>query len=91
MGTHWVIVAEWCVDYQGGLEVVGVYHDPVMAKEEFRKRVDSDDRTQAEENNYEILEDTDTVFDSGKEGYYSNDHIAVYLKEVSETGGKKDD
>lgn len=23
---HWVIVAEWCVDYEGGYSVVGVYH-----------------------------------------------------------------
>lgn len=84
MNRHWVVIAEWCVDYQGGLTVVGVYHTPEDAHDAFMNRVESDDRILAEEYKYDIFEDTNTVFDSGKKGYYSQDHICVRIEEVTE-------
>ena len=84
MEKHWVVIAEWCVDYQGGFSVVGVFHSFEKAHDAFVARVESDDRKQAEENGYDILEDNDICFDSGKTGYYSQDHICVCIKEVSE-------
>lgn len=79
---HYVIYAEWCVDYNGGSCVVGVYHSKEKAVAAFRKRVDSDDRLLAEEYGYEIYEDSDTCFDSGEDGEYVKDHISVFLEEV---------
>lgn len=80
--THWVIVAEWCVDYEGGHSVVGVYHSEDAAREALQNRVNTDDRLLAEEYGYKIYEDTPLRFDSGKDGEYSTDHITVSVIKV---------
>lgn len=80
--THWVIVAEWCVDYEGGHSVVGVYHSEDAAREALQNRVNTDDRLLAEEYGYKIYEDTPLCFDSGKDGEYLTDHITVSVIKV---------
>ena len=80
--THYVIFAEWCVDYEGGSCIVGVYHSEEKAKEAFRHRVDTDDKILANDYGYEIYEDSDTCFDSGENGEYVKDHITVQLIQV---------
>ena len=47
--THWVVVAEWCVDFENGLCIIGVYHSEEAAKKAFKHRVDTDDRIIAEQ------------------------------------------
>lgn len=84
MSKHWVVLAEWCVDYEAGHHIVGVFHSKKEAIDCLRHRVNIDDRLLAEEYGYEIYEDTDTNFDSGKEGYYIHDHIAVSVIEVKD-------
>ena len=79
---HYVIYAEWCVDYEGGSCIVGVYHSEKKAKEAFRHRVDTDDKILANDYGYEIYEDSDTCFDSGENGEYVKDHITVQLIQV---------
>lgn len=80
--VHYVIYAEWCVDYEGGSCIVGVYHSEEKAKEAFRHRVDTDDKILANDYGYEIYEDSDTCFDSGENGEYVKDHITVQLIQV---------
>lgn len=84
MGKHWVVVAEWCVDYEGGHCIVGVFHSEAEALAAFDKRVSTDDRLLANEYGYEIYEDSDRMFDSGKDGYYCHDHITVEVVEVTD-------
>ncbi len=80
---HYVVYAEWCVDYEGGHEIIGVYHSKEEAVEVFKNRVNSDDRLLAEEYGYTIYEDSDICFDSGEDGEYVKDHIYVGIEEVS--------
>lgn len=75
--THWVVVAEWCVDYECGYSIVGVYHSEKAACEALQNRVNADDRLLAEEYGYEIYEDSPLCFDSGRDGWYGVDHITV--------------
>lgn len=82
MRKHYVIISEWCVDYEGGCQVVGVFHSEAEALAAFAERVRIDDRLLANEYGYEIYEDSDREFDSGKEGYYCHDHITVKIVEV---------
>ena len=79
VNKHWVIVAEWCLDYQGDFSVVGVYHTFKEAQKAFKKRVDTDDRIFANQSGYKIFEDSPTTFDSGMDGYYCEDHISVKI------------
>lgn len=79
---HWVIVAEWCVDYEGGHSIIGVYHSEDAACRAMQDRVNIDDRLLAEEYGYKIYEDSPLCFDSGKEGDYAIDHITVSVIKV---------
>lgn len=82
MNRHWVVLAEWCVDYEAGHRIVGLFHSEKEAVDCFKYRVDTDDRLLAKEYGYEIYEDSNKRFDSGKEGYYIHDHITVEIIEV---------
>ena len=79
---HWIVYAEWCVDYQAGHQIIGVYHSKAEALEVFKNRVNSDDRLLAKEYGYTIYEDSDICFDSGEDGEYVKDHIYVGIEEV---------
>lgn len=79
---HWIVYAEWCVDYQDGHQIIGVYHSKAEAVEALKNMVNSDDRLLAEEYGYTIYEDSDTCFDSGKDGEYVTDHIHAGIEEV---------
>ena len=79
---HWVVYAEWCVDYQAGHKIIGVCHSKEEAVEVFKSRVRSDYRLDAQENGYTIYDDTDSYFDSGDDGDYVKDHICVGIEEV---------
>ena len=79
---HFVVIAEWCVDYEEGYVVVGVYHTLEEAMEAFRCRVESDEKLLADEYGYEFYSDSDRLFDAGLDGYYSQDHLRVSIEEV---------
>lgn len=79
---HYVVIAEWCVDYEGGHCIVGVYHSREEAVKAFKNRVDTDERILAEEYGYTIYDDTDDCFDSGEDGEYVKDHLYVGIEEV---------
>lgn len=79
---HWVVFAEWCVDYEAGNEIVSVCHSKEEAVVALKERVKTDDRLLAEKYGYKIFEDSDMCFDSGIEGDYVVDHIKVSICEV---------
>lgn len=80
--THWVVVAEWCVDFEGGLDVIGVYHSEKAAKKAFKHRVDTDDRIVAKEHKYDVVDETETSFEAYIDGEYSTDHVSVSIIKV---------
>lgn len=86
--SHWVLFAEWCVDYEGGREIISVHHDIDDAVRALKKSVEEVYRIDAESNGYEILEDSDLTFDSGKMGDYVVDHITVSVIEVKNKSKK---
>jgi len=80
---HWVVVAEWCVDYEGGYSVLSVHHSENEAIVAMKKRVNEDDRILAEQYSYVIYEDSDLCFDSGRDGEYATNHISVSIIKVN--------
>lgn len=79
MTDCYVIIAEWCVDYEQGHELVGCYPSEEAAKEAFADIVVDYVRSAAQ-NGYDVIEDTDGCFDSGMNGEYISDHIYVGIE-----------
>lgn len=77
--THWVVVAEWCVDFENGLCIIGVYHSKEAAKKAFKHRVDTDDRIIAEKQGYDVIDETETDFEAYIDGEYSSNHVSVSI------------
>ena len=78
---HYVIINEWANDMESGLSVIGVAHTLEEAKAIFKERA-ADERAFAEDNGFEIFEDTDTLFDAGENGFYSINHTILCIKSV---------
>ena len=78
----YVIYAEWCVDYEGGSELVGAYKTLEEARNVLKKRVDGDERILADEYGYKIYDDSPNIFDAGREGEYTVNHTMVKIEPV---------
>ena len=79
---HYVIVHDWASEYESGTTILGVAHSMEEAKEIFNANL-ADERQYAEEYDYTIYDDCETVFDAGKEGYYVADHTNLYIQMVN--------
>lgn len=80
---HYVVLISWASDYEQGVGIVGVAHTLEEAKEIFNKNLEWE-KNLAEENGWEVYENTETCFDAGKEGYYSQDHTRIYIQGVKQ-------
>ena len=80
--THWIVLAERYIDYEGGQDIVEVCHSEDEACKALQNRVDTDDRLFAEENDYKIYEDTPLCFDAGEDGFYDENHTAVSVIKI---------
>ena len=79
--THFVIVNDWANEYESGVTILGVAHSLEEAKEIFNASL-NDERQYAKENDFEIYDDCETVFDAGKDGYYNINHTNLYIQMV---------
>jgi hypothetical protein len=79
MAERYVVILDWAVDYESGIEVVGVAHNEDEAKKIFAECVKKE-RINARNNNFTIADDTEDYFDSGKDGYWAQNHITVSIK-----------
>ncbi len=78
---HFVIVNDWTLDYECGTTILGVAHTLEEAKEIFNKSL-AEERESAEDNGWEIYEDSETVFDTGASGDYIHNHTNLYIQIV---------
>lgn len=78
---HYVILCDWAMNDAEGVDITAVAHTLEEAKAIFAEKV-VDEKKYAEENSWEIFEDTDVVFDAGEEGYYAAEHAHFYIQEV---------
>lgn len=85
MNYCYVLLSEWCVDYESGHEIVGVYDTEAKAITALKNRVDSDDRVLAEDYGYTIYEDSDVCFDAGEEGEYVSNHVCARIERAKRT------
>ena len=79
---HYIILNDCANEYECGTNVLGVAHSMEEAKEIFNEYVE-EERRYAEEHNFEILDDCETVFDAGEDGYYVSNHTNLYIQLVS--------
>ena len=78
---HYVIVNDWANNYESGTTILGVAHSMEEAKEIFNQSL-ADEKKYAEEHDYEIYDDCDTVFDAGEDGYYISNHTNLYIQMI---------
>lgn len=78
---HYVVVLDWTKDYEGSVDILGVTHTLEEAKEIFNIHL-VEERELAEENEYTIDTDSDTMFDAGEMGFWSKEHATLYIQEV---------
>lgn len=78
-----VIVDEWCIDYEGGVQIVGTFKDEEKAKDVFKDYVGSCARVDSVDHNFSIETDTDTEFTAYLDGEYSCNHISVTIRETT--------
>lgn len=78
---HYVLTVDYARDGEYGSDVIGVFHSPDAAKVEFDKQLETE-RKKAEENDWAVESDEDTLFKAKKEGDHANNHVCMYVKEV---------
>ena len=78
---HYVVIVDWATQDDEGVDIVGVAHTIDEAKEIFQKRLIIE-RDLANEHEYEITDDCETLFEAGEMGYWRDDHIILYIEEV---------
>lgn len=81
---YYVIVSDWCIDYEAGHRIIGVYTTELDAIKALKIQVDAENRKLAEMYGYYIYEDNDNCFDSGIEGEYISNHIYVGIETVDQ-------
>jgi hypothetical protein len=79
---HFVVVLEWATEGDNQSNVLGVEHTLEAAKEIFNETL-QEEKALAENNGWEIYEDTDRVFDAGEDGYYCQNRTKLYIQEVN--------
>jgi len=80
---HFVVVFDYTVDDEHGVDIIGVRHTIEEAKELFEKQKVIESKN-AENNGYDYTEVDETAWSSYIEGEYSKDHIDLYIQEVEE-------
>lgn len=83
---HYVVINEWSVDngeMASGIEIISVCHTKEEAKESFEKRL-PEEQDCARDNGWTVYEhdESNLVFDAGKEGYYDAEHTRLYVQSV---------
>ena len=78
---HYVVMVDWATQDDENVDIVGVAHTMDEAKEIFQKRLVIE-RELADEHEYEITDDSETLFEAGDMGYWRDDHIILYIEEV---------
>lgn len=78
---HYVVLIEWSTEGDCGSNILGVAHSLDEAKEIFNDTVE-EERQLAEDNGWEIYEDTDVIFDAGEDGFYCSNHSKTYIQGV---------
>ena len=78
---HYVVILEEVEDGEVSVKVLAVkhsYEEAVM----FLAETVKEKRNEAEDYGYEVMEDAKSCFDAGESGFYDNNHISLYIKEV---------
>lgn len=78
---HYVIVHNWANEYDSGSTILGVTHSMEEAKKIFNEKL-AEEKEYAEENNFVIFDNWDTVFDAGEYGDYNSNHTYLFIEMV---------
>lgn len=79
--THYAVVLDWASSGERDTTVKAVTHTIEEAKVFFAEFV-VDEKNIANDNNYEVEEDTDVEFYAFEMGWEAVEHIRLYIQEV---------
>ena len=83
---HFVVVHDWADTYENGTTILGVAHTLEEAKLVFNESFD-DEKRYAEEHDFTIYDECETVFDAGEDGSYMTNHTNLYIQMVQIKNG----
>ncbi len=78
---HYVVCLDAATDGECEFEIIGVYHTPERAKEVFEAQK-AKEQENIEDNNLDVIEESDTCFSAYLDGDYDSDHIDIFIKTV---------
>ena len=78
---HYVIINDWATNFESGSTVLGVAHTMEEAREIFNQSY-NEEKQYAEDHDWEVYDDCETVFDAGEDGYYVSNHTHLYIQMV---------
>lgn len=81
--TYFVIICDWCVDGESGLDIISIKENFESAKKVYQQQLKKE-RQNAENNAYDCIVEDATSFSAYSEGDYSENHIDLYIKKVEE-------
>ena len=82
MYSHYVIVLDWATEDDSNVHILGVAHTLDDAEKIFNEYI-KEQKEIAEENGYEIDDDTKHMFSAGIMGFWRDNHIELYIQGVN--------
>lgn len=76
---HYVVLCEYCVDGESGVDVIGVRHTKEEAQALFKDQIPVT-RKEAQSNYYDEIEEYEAGFVTFKSGNYCLDHIVLFIE-----------
>ena len=78
---HFLIINEWASENESYFDIIAIAHSLEEAKEIFATKLE-DEKEYAKEQEYEVFEESDVIFDAGEPDYYLGRHTKLYIQMV---------
>ena len=76
---HYIVICEYCVCGECGVDIIGVRHTEEEALALYNEQLPIE-RKCAEENGYDVTEETEKYFVACEDSNYCDEHINLYIE-----------
>lgn len=80
---YFVIVCGYCIDGESGIDIIGVKDDLTAAEKVYKEQLKTEKKN-AYNNNYDTIDEDELSFSAYIDGYYTENHIDLYVQRVEE-------
>jgi len=79
--NHYIVICEYCCDGESGVDVIAVMHTRANALGVYQIELIKG-KQNAENRNYDCIEEMETSFEAWEDGEYLFNHIRLYIQGV---------